>query len=79
MIAWNARDLMENPALVHLGIAYLFIAFLDLLHTLSYTGMGIFTDYDYYANQVWIAARYIEAFTFLGFALFISTKQHRYF
>ena len=42
------------------------------MHTLSYRGMGIFTDYDYYAPQFWIAARYMEAlsilaaFTFLG-------------
>ncbi|WP_321992722.1 MASE3 domain-containing protein [Marispirochaeta aestuarii] len=78
MIAWNARDLMETPVLVHLGIAYLFIAFLDTMHTLSYTGMGIFTDYSYHANQLWIAARYIEAFSLLGFVLLIATKRRNY-
>jgi len=78
MIAWNARDLMETPVLVHLGIAYLFIAFIDIMHTLAYSGMGIFTDYSYYANQLWIAARYIEAFSLLGFVLLVSTKQRNY-
>jgi len=78
MIAWNARDLMETPALVHLGIAYLFIAFLDILHTLAYPGMGIFTDYSYHANQLWIAARYIESLSLLGFVFLISNRQRNY-
>ncbi len=67
MIAWNSRDLAEDPYLVYLGIAYLFIAVLDLLHTLSYKGMSIFRDYDYYANQLWIAGRYMESITLLVF------------
>jgi len=65
LIMWNSRKYMENKVLVFISIGYLFIAFLDLLHTLSYQGMAIFTDYDFYANQVWIAARYLESFTLL--------------
>lgn len=67
MIAWNSRDLAEDPYLVYLGIAYLFIAVIDLLHTLAYKGMNIFQDYDYYANQLWIAGRYMESITLLVF------------
>ena len=67
MIAWNSRDLAEDSYLVYLGIAYLFIAVLDLLHTLSYKGMNIFQDYDFYANQLWIAGRYMEGVTLLIF------------
>lgn len=63
IIVWNAREYSDSTALLRIGTAYLFIALLDLLHTLSYKGMAIFTDYDYYANQVWIATRYIESLT----------------
>jgi hypothetical protein len=35
---------MENKYLLLLGIAYLFIGILDLLHTLSYMGMEIFVE-----------------------------------
>ncbi|MDD5286371.1 MAG: MASE3 domain-containing protein [Desulfuromonadaceae bacterium] len=54
---------------------HLFIGVLDLLHTLSYKGMPIFTDYDYYANQLWIAARYLESITILS--AFILLYQER--
>ncbi len=75
MISWNARTLTEDHHLVYLGIAYLFIAILDLFHTLSYKGMNIFTDYDYYANQLWIAARYMESLTLLGFSLLVGRDR----
>lgn len=75
MISWNSRELTKTPSLVYLGIAYLFIGILDLFHTLSYKGMAIFTDYDFYANQVWIAARYVESLTLLFFFTFVSTRK----
>lgn len=65
LIMWNSKRYMENKVLVFISIAYLFIAIIDLLHTLSYQGMAIFKDYDYYANQLWIAARYMESLTLL--------------
>lgn len=65
LIMWNSKKYMENKALVFISIGYLFIASLDLLHTLSYQGMSIFKDYDFYANQLWIAARYMESLTLL--------------
>ncbi len=75
MISWNSRELTKTPSLVYLGIAYLFIGILDLFHTLSYKGMAIFTDYDFYANQVWIAARYLESLTLLFFFTFVGTRK----
>ena len=66
---------MENNYLLFISLAYLFIGFIDLLHTLSYAGMNIFRDYDFYANQLWIAARYTEAFTLLAGFLFIGSRR----
>lgn len=65
VIAWNSKKYIRNPYLLFVGIAYLFIAILDLLHTLAYKGMPLFTDYEYYANQLWICARYMESLTLL--------------
>ena len=74
IIAWNSKKYIRNPYLLFIGIAYLFIAFLDLLHALSYKGMSIFTGYDYYANELWIAARYMESIT-LFIALILLSKS----
>jgi diguanylate cyclase (GGDEF)-like protein len=65
IIAWNSREHLGYSYLYLLGIAYLFIGFLDLIHTLAYKGMRIFTGYDYYANQLWIATRAMESVTLL--------------
>ncbi|MBN2132774.1 MAG: hypothetical protein JW741_24955, partial [Sedimentisphaerales bacterium] len=42
MIAWNSREMSRNDYLLFLGIAYLFVGAVDLMHTLAYEGMGIF-------------------------------------
>ena len=76
ILTWNSRKYLKSNYLVLLGIAYLFIGILDLFHTLSYKGMSIFKDYDYYANQLWIATRFIESITFLAAMLLIRTKKH---
>jgi hypothetical protein len=75
LIVWNSREIIRNQYLLFIGIAYLFIGFLDLLHTLSYKGMPIFTDYDYYANQLWIGARYLESITLLAAFSFLTQNR----
>lgn len=74
-IGWNSRYYIKSNYLLFLAVAYLFIAFLDLLHTMSYKGMGIFTDYDYYANQVWIATRYMESLSLLAAFWFLKESR----
>jgi hypothetical protein len=78
MISWNSRRYINNPYLLFIGIAYLFIGSVDLLHTLTYKGMPIFTDYDFFANQLWIGARYMESLTLLlAFAFLYSGRSIR--
>lgn len=76
MIAWNARRYISNSYILFIGMAYLFIGFLDLLHTLSYKGLAIFTDYDFYANQLWIAARFMESLSLLAGFYFLNPRRH---
>lgn len=67
LVAWHTRKYNQVPSLVTLGVAYAFIAFLDLFHTLAYSGMGLFPGYLYTANQLWVAARFLEAVSLLSF------------
>jgi len=75
MITWNSRQYIKNQYILFVGIAYLFIASLDLLHTMSYKGMPIFTDYDYYANQLWIGARYMESITLMAAFYYLGSDK----
>lgn len=75
IVAVNSRKYIGNPYLLFIGIAYFFISSVDLLHTLSYKGMPIFTDYDYYANQLWIGGRYLESISLLFAFVFLRSKK----
>ena len=46
MIAWNSRQFLDNNYFLFVGIAYLFVGGVDLLHTLAYKGMGVFQGSD---------------------------------
>jgi len=75
LFGWNSRKYMESSFFVVIGISFLFISILDLIHTLAYSGMQIFEGYD--ANlptQLWIAARYWQASSFLAATLVINKK-----
>ena len=75
MVAWNSRRFLDNNYLLFLGVAYLFIGGIDLVHTLAYKGMDIFQGYD--ANlptQLWISARYLESFTLIIASLVLRRK-----
>ena len=75
VITVNCWSSIENRYISFTGISYLFVGLLDLMHTLSFKGIPIFTNYDYYAPQFWIAARYVESFSLLaGFGL-LTTKR----
>ncbi len=75
VIAWNSRQFIDNHYLLFIGIAYLFIGFLDLIHTLAYKGMGVFIGFD--ANlptQLWIASRYLQAISLFMAPWFLKTR-----
>ena len=75
MVAWNARRFGEKGYFLFLGIAYLYIGGLDLLHTLAYKGMGVFPGQDPdLATQLWLGARYLEALSFLAATFFFARR-----
>ncbi len=79
MVAWNSRRFLDNNYLLFLGISYLFIAFLDSVHTLAYEGMGVFPGYaTNLPTQLWIAARYTESLSLLVAPFFIGRRLRAY-
>lgn len=79
VIAWNSRKNIDNSFFLVIGISFLFVGFIDLLHTLAYAGMNIFIGYD--ANlptQLWILGRYLQSLSFLLGALLVNKKLKPY-
>jgi PAS domain S-box-containing protein len=73
MVAWNSRFIAKNNYMLFIGIAYLFMAFLDLMHTLAYKGMGVFQGHGINAAvQLWISTRSMESISLLAAPLLIG-------
>ncbi|HET8827853.1 MAG TPA: MASE3 domain-containing protein [Pelobium sp.] len=75
VITWNAKKVLENQYLYFVGIAYLFIGCLDLLHTLTFSGINLLTNDIFYANQFWIATRGLETLTLFAGFCFLKSKR----
>lgn len=76
IVTWNSRSMQDNKYLHLLGISYIFVGGLDLMHMLGYKGMHIFQIDGFLANQFWIATRVMVALTMLlGFALLHRQKK----
>ena len=75
IFGWNSREYLKNNYLLFISIAYLFIASFDLIHTLSYRGIGIIPEEGGdIAVQIWVITRLIEAVSFLVAFAFINRK-----
>jgi len=75
VITWNARHIIDNYYLYFIGLTYLFVANFDFLHTLGYSGMNVFPDYDFYANQLWVVGRFMESISLLIGFYFLNKKK----
>lgn len=74
----NTFKISKNSFVNLLGIGYLFIAIIDLLHTFSYGNLVIFTNEPYDADtKFWIAARIIEMGTFLIASVSLYKKEYK--
>lgn len=75
IVTWNSRKMQDNSFLHLVGISYIFIGALDLLHTLTYKGMDMIPVEGFLANQFWVATRMLEALTLLTGLLLIKRRQ----
>ncbi|MFO8082258.1 MAG: MASE3 domain-containing protein [Armatimonadota bacterium] len=75
MLAWNSRQFSDGHFLLWIGIGYLFVGMLDLVHTLTYTGMGVFPEAGVdEPTQLWVAARFMQALVLLTAPLFFTRR-----
>jgi two-component system sensor kinase FixL len=77
-LIWNSRSYLDNSYLKLLGVAYLFIGLLDLMHALAFKGMGVFPSTGLgepnaanLPTQLWLAGRYVQSLTFAIAPLFL--------
>ncbi len=75
-IGWNARRFVRDNSLLLLSVAFAVIGSVELLHAISYRGMGIFPGIDAdKATQLWIVARYLESAAFIAVAALLGHRR----
>ena len=78
LVVWNTYNYSKNIFLLYLGIGYFWLAVIDLFHTLSYKGMGLFpVDEVNVSLQLWIAARFLQSLLLLSAPLFLTRSVNR--
>ncbi|MDH5613890.1 MAG: PAS domain S-box protein, partial [Gammaproteobacteria bacterium] len=78
VVAWQTYQFSRNHFLMYLGCGYFWIAALDLFHTLSYKGMGIFDITDGNTSiHMWLVARFAESLLLLTAPWFLTRKISR--
>jgi len=73
-IIWNGRRIVDNDYFLYVGIAFLFFAFLDLMHLLGNKNMGVFPEYGNLGPALYIASRYVLSISLMIAPLFINRK-----
>ncbi len=69
MLVRNTRDFITDKRILFIGTAYLFVALIDLFHTLNLGGMGVFSrgPGNDTATQLRLSARFLESLSLLLF------------
>lgn len=75
-IGWHSRKFSQNSFYSILAASYLVVSVVDLLHTLSYPGMGLFLSYDTNLSiALWTTARYLEGLGLVFACLWVARKK----
>lgn len=75
VVATRTYRYSGNSFLLFLGNAFLFVAVLSFLHTLTYKGMGVFPGYGPNTpTQLWIAERYLVTLSLYLAPLFLRRE-----
>ncbi|HTY47966.1 MAG TPA: MASE3 domain-containing protein [Methanomassiliicoccales archaeon] len=77
LVAATSRRYLENNYLLFVGLAFLPISFLGLVHMLAFDGMGVFgNNTANLATQLWLATRYLGAAALLIAPMIIYRKMN---
>ena len=79
MVVSQSRPNVDVSYFTYVGTAYLFIALLELLHTISFTGMNVIIGYHLdMPTQLWLATRAIQAVALLSGLFFLNRRLRIY-
>ena len=75
VLGWHTRRWVESSALLIFALGAAFIGVLELLHALTYKGMGVLTVEDpNIPTQLWLSFRYLETLAILIAVLSLGKK-----
>lgn len=75
MVAWNTRKTIENGYILVVAMAGLYVAGLDTLHSLTYSGVfPVPAGSADLPQQLWLAARYLQAVSLLVAPVFAGRR-----
>jgi signal transduction histidine kinase len=75
IISWHSRRLHQNGFFTFLGVSALSVVVIDLLHTLTYEGLGVIPQSGApVATQLWIAGRFLQVISILLAFLFLRRR-----
>ncbi len=79
VVSWNTRAYSANNYVLLVGAALLFVALVDLVHTLAYDGMVVFPSYDTdLPTQLWLVGRYLHVLALLIAPFLLARKRRPY-
>lgn len=74
-VSWHSRRFLDSPYVGVIGMAYLGVAIVGVLHTLAYKGTSVFPGASNdLATQLWLADRYVAAIAFVVAPFFVNRK-----
>ncbi|MHC4398970.1 MAG: MASE3 domain-containing protein [Planctomycetota bacterium] len=56
-VFWNSRQFLDNGCFLFMGVAYLFVGVIDLIHTLAYKDMPVLQGYPARRRTTWRLCR----------------------
>lgn len=78
IVAVNTYQISKNDFFMFLGIGFLCVGVLDLLHTFTYSDLNIFSNATAtMPAQFWMSARAVELFTILLSTIYVNKKINR--
>ncbi|KKR33818.1 MAG: PAS domain S-box, partial [Candidatus Falkowbacteria bacterium GW2011_GWF2_39_8] len=79
VIVWNSRKFIDNNFYIFLGIAFLFIGFINLMHLFTFKGVFLFDSGSLdLSSQLWLSAQYMTSFSFLAALFFVKRPIRPY-
>lgn len=77
ILGLSSYSAKSNSLVNNIGVAYLFVAIIDFLHTLSYKGIDIISSGANVPTQLWILGRYVESFSFIIAYMWLNKRINK--